>query len=99
MAESDHLVSLTDAIAGLRKQIRDAAKKALALPEKERFHIVETELELTVVAEGTTGGSAEVGWWIFKASANVSNKESATHKVRLKLDLGDVEVGSTHQTG
>jgi hypothetical protein len=97
MSDAD-LISLTDAIAGLRDQIREAAKKALALPPQQRFRIVEAELELTVVAEGKTDAGAEVGWWIFKARANVSAKDAITHKVRLKLNVGDVEVASDTQT-
>jgi hypothetical protein len=98
MATKTDLVPLADAIAGLRTQIRAAAMRALALPAKERFHITEAELELTVVAEDSFEGGGEVGWWVFKAKAAVSAKDAVTHKVRLTLNIGDVEVGSTTET-
>lgn len=91
-------VSLADAIAALRKQIRTAAEQAQAIDQKERFRITEAELELTVVAEDSVGASAEVGWWVLKAKADISAKAGTTHKVRLKLNLGDVEVGSPIKT-
>lgn len=94
MSEQSELVPLADAIAGLRRQIRAAADRALNLPKAERFRITEAEIELTVVAENVVAGGAEVGWWIFKAKANVSAKDAVTHKVRLKLDVGSVEVAS-----
>jgi hypothetical protein len=98
MAGDLERVSLADAIAALRKQIRTAAAQAQSLDPKERFRITEAELELTVVAEDTVGASAEVGWWVLKAKADISAKDATTHKVRLKLNLGDVEVGSPTKT-
>ena len=94
MAYDDDLLPLASAIAALRAEIRAAAAHALLLPEQERFRITEAELELTVVAEYSAKGGAEIGWWVFKATAEVQGKESSTHKVRLKLNIGDVEVGS-----
>ena len=98
MSEESQLVPLADAIAGLRRQIRAAADRALSLPKAERFRITEAEIELTVVAEDAVDGGVEVGWWIFKAKANVSAKDVVTHKVCLKLDVGSVEVASDVQT-
>jgi hypothetical protein len=92
-------VPLKVAIAGLRQQIQEAAQQAEALqPGELKFRITEIELELTVAAEdsATTGG--ELGWWIFKARADVAAKDIATHKVKLKLDVEDIEVGSSHRT-
>jgi hypothetical protein len=89
---------LADAIAGLRRQIREAAERARDLPEEERFRITEAEVELTIVAEDTVEGGAQVGWWVFKARADVSAREAVTHKVRLKLDVGSVEVASSKTT-
>jgi hypothetical protein len=96
--ENGSKVALADAIAGLRTQIREAATRAATLPRQERFHITDVEIELTVVAEGTVKGGTEVGWWIFKASGEVAAKEAVTHKVKLKLDVGSVEVGSDLET-
>jgi hypothetical protein len=91
-------VALAEAIAGLRTQIREASRRAASLPRQERFHITDVEIELTVVAEGTVKGGTEVGWWIFKANGELSAKEAVTHKVKLKLDVGSIEVGSDLET-
>jgi hypothetical protein len=91
-------VPLTEAIAGLRRQLRVAAAQASKLPAEERFRVTEVELELTVVAERTKSGGGEVGWWVFKAKAEAAAKSALTHKVRLKLNVNDVEVGSQADT-
>lgn len=98
MSQDSEYFPLADAIAGLRKQIREAAARARDLPEEERFRITEAEVELTVVAEDSARGGGEVGWWVFKAHADLSSKEAVTHKVRLRLDVGDVEVSSLTTT-
>jgi len=95
---NENRVSLADAIAALRSEIRIAAARAQSLPESERYKITEAQIELTVVAEDSADGSAEVGWWILKAKAGVAAKDSITHKVCLKIGLGDVEVGSAQDT-
>src|SRR5689334_21420178 len=70
-------VSLTTAIAGLRQQIRQAAEQAQNLKAGEpKFRITAAELELTVVAEDTASGGGEVGWWVFKARADLALKDS-----------------------
>jgi hypothetical protein len=96
--EGKDRVSLTSAIAGLRKQIKEAAKQAEGLDPSERFHITGVELELTVVAEDTAQGGGEVGWWVFKAHAEAAVKDSVTQKVKLTLNVGDIEVGSETST-
>jgi hypothetical protein len=98
VADESEYFPLADAIAGLRKQIRQAAERARDLPDHERFRITEVEVELTVVAEDSVRGGGEVGWWVFKAKADVSAKDTITHKVKLKLDVGSVEVGSSFKT-
>jgi hypothetical protein len=97
---SDHAdrVRLADAIMGLRKEVRTAAERAQALDTKERFRITEVELELTIVAEDSIGAEAELGWWVLKAKAQGTAKDTNTQRVRLKLDLGKVEVGSAEKT-
>ncbi len=92
-------VPLTAAIAGLRKQIRDAAEQASNLPPGERFRITGVELELTVVAEDTASAGGEVGWWVFKGKADVAAKDAVTHKVKLTLDVGGIRVGAKTGTG
>ena len=93
-------VPLTMAIAGLRKQIRDAAEQAKGLgPNEPRFRITSVELELTVVAEDSTTAGGEVGWWVFKAKADITNKDVVTQKVKLTLNVGDIEVSGKTQTG
>jgi hypothetical protein len=91
-------VPLADAITGLRQQVREAARRAEAVPKNERFRIEKAEIELTVVAEDSTTAGGEVGWWVFKAKAGVAAKDTATHKVKLTLNLGDVEVSATRKT-
>jgi Trypsin-co-occurring domain 2 len=91
-------VRLADAISGLRREIRTAAERAQALNPNERFRITEAELELTTVAEDNVEGAAELGWWVLKGKAQASAKDINTQKVRLKLNLGDVEVGSVERT-
>jgi len=98
MADKGDCVALADAIASLREQIREAAERARHLPKKERFRITEVEVELTVVAEDSVRAGAHVGWWVFKAGADLAAKDIVTHKVKLKLDVGDIEVGSDTQT-
>jgi len=98
MTQTTDRIPLTEAISLLRKEILSAAKSAQALDAKDRFRITEAELELTIVAEDTIGAGGEVGWWVFKGKAEASAKDAITHKVRLKLNLGDVEVGSPTAT-
>jgi hypothetical protein len=81
-------VRLSEAISGLRRELRLAAERAQALDPKERFRITEAELELTTIAEDGADGAAEVGWWVLKGNAQVSLKDSNSQKVRLKLNLG-----------
>jgi hypothetical protein len=88
-------VSLKSAIDSLRVQIMEAAEQALGLePNEPKFRIEKAELELTVVAEDTTEGGVEVGWWIFKGNAKLAEKDAITHKVKLILNMDDILVGS-----
>jgi len=99
MTKPTDRIPLTEAIGLLRKEIRSAAESAQTLNPKDRFRITEAELELTIAAENTVGGAGGVGFWVFTAKAEASAKDAITHKVRLKLNLGDVEVGSDVKTG
>lgn len=92
--DNQERVSLADAIAALRSEIRSAAAQARSLPEDEHYTITEAQIELTVVADDSADGSVEVGWWILKAKAGIAAKDSITHRVCLKIDVGDVKVGS-----
>jgi Trypsin-co-occurring domain 2 len=88
-------VSLTGAIDGLRRQIMEAAKKAQKLePGAPRFRITGVEIELTVVAEDSTTAGVEASWWVFKAKADLAAKDAVTHKVKLSLNVGDIEIDS-----
>jgi hypothetical protein len=98
MAEHSDRVRLADAIAGLRQEIRVAAMRAHALAPKDQSTITEAEIELTIVGDDSVEAGAEVGWWVLKAKAQGSAKDVNTQKVRLKLDLGKIEVGSTEST-
>jgi hypothetical protein len=92
-------VPLKVAVEGLRQQIQDAAQQAQTLrPGQLKFRVKEIELELTVVAEDSATAGGEVGWWIFKAKANVGAKDVTTHKVKLTLNVQDIEVGSLERT-
>jgi hypothetical protein len=89
-------VELSTAIQQLRREVEKAAETAKK--EKLKFTLESIDLELTVVAEDGVEGGAEVGWWIFKAKAGVSAKDSTTHKVTLKLTAPDIQVGSSRKT-
>ena len=92
MSHDADRVPLREAIAALREELRAAAEQAQALDPSERYRITEAEIELTVVAENAAGGEAEIGWWVFKAKAQETIKEANTHKVRIRLDVGKIEV-------
>jgi hypothetical protein len=98
MSADSAKVSLADAIASLRKEIQSASRRAQTLDPKDRYKIAEAQIELTVVADDSAEGSAELGWWVLKAKAGISAKESVSHKVMLKLQIGDVEVGAGRNT-
>ena len=99
MSDSPDRISLSSAIAGLRKELRVAASDAARLGRGEsKFVITSVELELTVAAEDSVAAGAEVGWWIFKTKADIANKDISTHKLRLTLDVGDIEVSSPQST-
>jgi hypothetical protein len=89
-------IELKDAIADLRRQIKAAVEQAKG--EQLKFTLDSIELELSVVAEDSAEGSAEVGWWIFKASAGASIKDGATHTVKLILKADNVQVSSPTAT-
>jgi len=90
-------ITLQDAIADLRKQLAEAAAAA-PKDKAARFRVTDVELELTVVADDSASGGGEVGWWVLKAKADLSAKHSLSHKIRLKLDVGQQEVGDQTET-
>jgi hypothetical protein len=95
MSETTNRVSLKDAIESLRQQLSEAIKQAQRLGKDQlKFRVNTVELELTIVAEDSVSGGGELGWWIFKARADVSAKDATTHKVKLSLNVGDIEVGA-----
>lgn len=98
MPEKSDVFKLADAINSLRNEVRRAAERASKLPKAERFRITEAQIELTVGAEDSADAGGEVGWFIFKANAKIAAKDTVTHKLSLKLDLGAVEVGSETTT-
>ncbi len=99
MTKDLNRVSLTSAIGELRRQIVEAAKHAHGIgPGEPRFRITDVELELTVVAEDSTTAGGEVGWWILKGRTDLAVKDVVTHKVKLTLNVGDIEVAATSRT-
>ena len=99
MSDDLNRLSLKDAINGLRRQIKEAAQQAQGLaPGEIKFRITQVELELTVVAEDSTTAGGEVGWWVFKAKADVGAKDATTHKLKLNLDVGDIAIGTNTLT-
>jgi hypothetical protein len=98
VAQTDRL-PLAEAVTGLRRELRAAAERAMSLPAVERFRITEAEIELAVVAEQSTEGGFEVGWCILKGGVKDSGKDAISHTLRLKLDVGAIEVGSAERTG
>lgn len=95
--ECQDRITLEDAIADLRKQLASATAAA-PKDKAARFRITEVELELSVVADDSASGGGEVGWWILKARADLAVKHSLSHKIRLKLDVGQREVGDQTET-
>ena len=90
-------ITLQDAIADLRKQLA-AAAAAAPKDNAARFRVTDVELELSVVADDSATGSGEVGWWVLKAKAELSEKHSLAHKIRPRLDVGQQEVGDQTET-
>jgi hypothetical protein len=39
-----------------------------------------------------------VGFWVIKGKAEMSAKNAVTHKVKLTLNVGDIEVASSDST-
>lgn len=90
-------ITLQDAIADLRKQLADAAAAA-PKDNAARFRVTDVELELSVIADDSASGGGEVGWWILKAKADLAEKNSISHKIRLRLDVGQPQVGDVTKT-
>lgn len=98
-AEPGSKIELKAAIAALRQQLREATVAAQVDTGPPRFVVHEVDLELTVVAEDSASAGGEVGWWIFKAKADIAAKDAVTHKVRMTLKLVDpLPVSSGTQT-
>lgn len=86
-------MSLSSAIASLHEEIGVAAKNATRLNYEERFRVVEAEIELTLALEQSADGGAELNWGVVKFGLDGTLSKTATHKLRLKLDLGEMFVG------
>ena len=93
-------IPLKAAISALRTELRDAARDAQGLaPGEVRFRVSAIDVELSVVAEASGTASTEIGWWIIKGKAELAAKDTATHKVTLRLNVGDLDIGAHDNTG
>ena len=100
MTDISDRVSLATAIASLRQQLAKAAEQAKELDADEvRLNVTGIELELSVVAEDATSTEGEVGWWILKAKAGVNAKDVISHRIKISLSAGDLDVNSGKSTG
>jgi hypothetical protein len=96
MSAQEGRIRLPAALLALRREIREAAQQAQNAEPKFRINTI--ELELTAVAETSAEAGGEVGWWILKGSAKADAKEGQTHKVKLTLNVKDIDVRSITKT-
>lgn len=83
MAEADGL-PLSEALASLRRELKQAIDNAQT--EDLRFKVDSVEVELQVVATASGGASAGVNiWHVIQVGGHVDNESAATHRVKLSL--------------
>ena len=77
------LIKLSDAIENLREELKAAQEKGK--DQELKFDIQTIDLELEVVAEGESGASGKINWYIFGGSVDSKVKDASKHKVKLTL--------------
>jgi hypothetical protein len=81
------LIKLSDAIENLRKELRLAQEKGEN--QNLQFDIQLIELELEVIAEGESGTSGKINWYIFGGGVDSKAKDISKHKLKLTLKAVD----------
>lgn len=81
------LIKLSDAIENLREELRLAQKKGKN--QSLQFDLQSIELELEVIAEGESGVSGKVNWYIFGGGVDSKVKDASKHKLKLILKAVD----------
>jgi len=76
-------IPLSELVEHLRSELLKTAWQGLN--REPKFQVVETEIELDVVATNNLGGEAGVQFWVLKADAKTSKETAHTQKIRLKL--------------
>lgn len=81
------LIKLSDAIENLRKELKLAQEKGEN--QNLQFDIQSIELELEVIAEGESGASGKINWYIFGGGVDSKVKDASKHKIKLMLKAVD----------
>ena len=76
-------IPLSELVEHLRSELRKAVLQGQG--SEPRFLVVETELELEVVATKNLEGGGGVQFWVLKADAKTSKESAHTQKVKVKL--------------
>jgi hypothetical protein len=93
------LIKLSDAIENLRAELRHAQEKGK--DQNLQFDLQSIELELEVIAEGESGVSGKINWYIFGGGVDSKIKDATKHKLKLTLKAVDengqpIRVSSSH---
>ncbi len=76
-------IGLKDAIEALRLELSESI---LVSEGKEvRFEVGEIEMEFQVAVEQTTGGKGGIKFWVVELGAEMADKSSMIHKVKIPL--------------
>jgi Trypsin-co-occurring domain 2 len=76
-------IGLKDAIEALRVELGESV---LVSEGKEvRFEVGEIEMEFQVAVEQTTEGKGGIKFWVVELGANVADKTSNSHKIKIPL--------------
>ncbi|KAM3100820.1 trypco2 family protein [Phormidesmis sp. 146-35] len=81
------LIKLSDAIENLREELRLAQEKGKN--QSLQFDLQSIELELEVIAEGESGVSGKINWYIFGGGVDSKVKDATKHKLKLTLKAVD----------
>ena len=90
------VVTLSDALVNLRKDLQNAQEKAEGEGLRFRVEDIEVEFQVTTATEGA--GEVGADFWVLKMKTGGKKTDGQSHKVRLRLtpvteDDGDLEVG------
>lgn len=82
------LIKLSDAIENLREELKIAQEKGKK--QDLQFDLQSIDLELEVIAEGESGASGKINWYIFGGGVDLKVKDISKHKLKLTLKAIDV---------